>query len=487
MGRPLSRKFVFHWFLSSRWAPEKFELFIWDWFETVVILKNRSSLGVGLPIRLRDNWSSISNASHRITYVGLPFLKLNFHWFLNNQYGFERKRAYTLIRENSSPNPHTVLHPKSAATCFFRNAAFWLVGQNRHFLMARPFLSEVISSGVSNVRLNEGCLTNSFLLQQESTYHKNSALYWYSDRSRSRLENQILMFSVGDIVNLRSKNLNALKHKVPIFGFSKSKHVTAGGLNPDGIVLIPCFTLWVFIAPSIGRWRSILQSLPKSADKIQWKDRVRSFMWRGARNGDRQWLTDIGERRNDSTLDIEFIDWKPGNRSPYYSDNFKTIQQYCEHKYLIHQEGWSYSNRLKYLLLCGSPVIYANFNGWEEYWYHLLKHDYNVVVFENKGNEKSFKNLTYSLLKDDRRAQSIGNNGRALIQKYLSEQAIFCYLRNVLIKYAKLFTYKPKRHPNAIKIDEFLVGYSTWTQNQQYASVWLAASSVGDVKSPVKS
>ncbi|CAF4963178.1 unnamed protein product, partial [Rotaria magnacalcarata] len=47
------------------------------------------------------------------------------------------------------------------------------------------------------------------------------------------------------------------------------------------------------------------------ADKVVWEERMRKVMWRGARTGERQWLTEIGERRNDSLLDIEFIDWSP--------------------------------------------------------------------------------------------------------------------------------------------------------------------------------
>ena len=269
------------------------------------------------------------------------------------------------------------------------------------------------------------------------------------------------MFYLEDAVNLRTPELNKAKHNVPVFGFTKTKHQPTWGLHPDGIVLIPCFTFWIFIAPSIGRWKSNLETLPKVADRISWKNRIGKLMWRGARTGDRRWLTGIGERRNDSTLDIEFIDWKPGKLSSHYSDNFKTIQEYCKYKYLLHQEGWSYSNRLKYLMLCGSPVIYANFYEWEEYWYHLLIHDYNVFIFKDNGNETLFKNLTNSIMSDEVKAKYVGENGRDLVQRYLSEQAIICYFRNVLIEYAKLFTYKPMKHPNAVKIDEFLVGYSS--------------------------
>ncbi|CAF1538335.1 unnamed protein product [Adineta ricciae] len=275
------------------------------------------------------------------------------------------------------------------------------------------------------------------------------------------IKNLEMFIHVQDAVMLNSSDLNKKKHKVPVFGFAKTHKPPIWGLHPDGIVLIPCFTLWASLAPGIGRWRSVLENVPKIAEKIKWENRMNKLMWRGAQTGDRQWLTEIGQRKNDSKLDIEFMDWKSSPISPYYSENFKTIQQFCEYQYLLHQEGWSYSNRLKYLLLCGSPVIFAHFREWEEYWYHLLKHDHNILIWKDKGNEKSFHNLTRHLMLDAQRAKLIGTNGKKLVQQYLNEQAILCYFRNVLIEYEKLFTYKPQKHPDAISIDEFLVGHFT--------------------------
>lgn len=270
-----------------------------------------------------------------------------------------------------------------------------------------------------------------------------------------------MLYFMEDAVNLKTPELNKMKHNVPVFGLTKTRRPPGWGLHHEGVIMVPCFTFWVFIAPNIGRWRSQFEMLPKIADKIRWEKRINKLMWRGAQTGDRWWLTGIGERRNDTRLDIEFIEWKSRKFKNRYSDNFKTIQEFCQYKYLLHQEGWSYSNRLKYLLLCGSPVIFANFYEWEEYWYHLLKHDYNVLVFRDKQNENSFKNFTQAIMQDDRKAKFIGENGRALIQKYLSEQAVLCYFRNLLIEYGKLFAYTPEKHAKAVPIDEFLVGYSS--------------------------
>ncbi|CAF0737989.1 unnamed protein product, partial [Didymodactylos carnosus] len=280
------------------------------------------------------------------------------------------------------------------------------------------------------------------------------------DIFKSSIGDLEMFIQVQDAVQLRSRDLEKMRHNVPVFGYSKThKEGPVGfwGMNPNGIILIPCFTFWIHEGPGLGRWRSLLETLPKVADKIKWENRIPKLLFRGARTGDRYWLTGIGERRNDSLLDIEFMEWKSGNRSRYYSDNSKTLEQFCEYKYLLHQEGWSYSNRLKYLMVCGAPVIYANFFEWEEHWYQLLKHDYNVLIFKDKYNETLFKNLTRSIVQDDKKAKLIGQRSRELVQKYLSEQAIFCYLRNVLIEYSNLFSYKPVKHPTAVKIDDYIL------------------------------
>ena len=44
-------------------------------------------------------------------------------------------------------------------------------------------------------------------------------------------------------------------------------------------------------------------------------------------------------------------------------------------RYLMHMPGNGYSARLKYLLMCGSPVIFP-YGGLEEFWYHLLEVSY---------------------------------------------------------------------------------------------------------------
>ena len=52
------------------------------------------------------------------------------------------------------------------------------------------------------------------------------------------------------------------------------------------------------------------------------------------------------------------------------------------YRYLLHLSGVAYSSRLKYLLLCGSAVVFPHKGEHEhvEFWQHLLKDRHNIVL-----------------------------------------------------------------------------------------------------------
>jgi hypothetical protein len=141
-------------------------------------------------------------------------------------------------------------------------------------------------------------------------------------------------------------------------------------------------------------------------------------------------------------MDVSFMNWE---RSKFQAlpihKEYRTLEQHCDYKYLLHLEGKTYSGRLKYLLLCGSPVIFAKIAGWEEFWYHLLTHQENIIILDSV-DEVLLLNMTNYLLENSERASRIGINGRNLVLKYLNEQAIICYMRNMLLTYGKLVDYQ---------------------------------------------
>jgi hypothetical protein len=166
-----------------------------------------------------------------------------------------------------------------------------------------------------------------------------------------------LFFSVGDVVDLGDKLNNAL-FDVPIFAITKTNKIK-WGLRPDRIVLMPCFTLWSWPEPLVGRWPKRFQSILNAGQKLEYENRVPKLFWRGFEFPKRSWFIKVA-KKHPGTMDLEVNVFKAGKGilalAP--STTYKTLEQHCNYKYLLHQEGYTYSSRLKYILLCGSTVVF---------------------------------------------------------------------------------------------------------------------------------
>ncbi|CAF1010659.1 unnamed protein product [Adineta steineri] len=265
-----------------------------------------------------------------------------------------------------------------------------------------------------------------------------------------------LFFHVGDAVEL-PKELNDVLFNVPIFAFTKS-NTTRRGLRPDALVLMPCFTLWGWPEVRAGRWSKVFQSILNASRQIEYEKRIPKLFWRGADTWKRTWYINTAKQYSNTT-DIETMNWVRiiVGLSLSVSSTYTTLEQHCNYKHLLHLEGNTYSSRLKYLLLCGSSVVYDPIEHYEEYWYHLLENGKNVIFVERINNEIAFNKTLQFLQNHENVTKEIGKQGQQLVQNYLNEHAVSCYWRNLLHEYAKLFGYKPTLHPNAIYIDDFVL------------------------------
>ncbi|UJR16899.1 hypothetical protein I4U23_003797 [Adineta vaga] len=252
--------------------------------------------------------------------------------------------------------------------------------------------------------------------------------------------------------------LNNILFNVPTFAFAKTNKVKVG-LRSDGIVPMPCFTLWSWPETRAGRWTEKSQSILNAAQKISYKQRRSKLFWRGVWNWKRIWYIDIA-KQYPHTMDIKDVSWNASvDRFAYAASNtYMTLEEHCNYKYLAHLEGSSYSSRLKYLLLCGSPVLYNPVQYWEEYWYHLLRDGENIVVFEKARDEAALNKMIDYLLQNENKMKRIGRKGQQLVQDYLNEHAVSCYWWKLTHEYGKLLGYKPTLHRDAVYIDDFLLG-----------------------------
>jgi protein glucosyltransferase len=268
-----------------------------------------------------------------------------------------------------------------------------------------------------------------------------------------------LFLHVHDYINLPN-GLNDAIFNVPIFAIAKSNNIK-WGLHPNRVILMPCFTLWSWPEARAGRWPTKFESILNASQQLEYEKRVPKLFWRGAKFPKRSWFIKMAKKYPD-IMDIEVTGWtriknilalKP-------SDKFMTIEQHCNYKYLLQLEGVTYSSRLKYLLLCGSTVVFNVMEYWEEYWYHLLEDGKNIIFFKTNGNETTLNSTLHFLRHNEDKAKEIGRQGRQIVQHYLNEHAVSCYWWKLLHEYAKLLGYKPSLHPNAVHIDDFILGSS---------------------------
>ena len=267
-----------------------------------------------------------------------------------------------------------------------------------------------------------------------------------------------LFFNVQDVTEIPEQFRETL-FNVPVFALTKSKKVKHG-LRHENIILMPCFTLWSWPEARAGRWKGKLNSILNAGLRLKFEERTSKAFWRGVFNNEgRTWFHSLSVKYP-NLVDVQQNVWsKHDNALPLVgSEAYTTLEDHCKFKYLLHIEGGSYSSRLKYLLLCGSTVIYDRGNHWDEYWYHLLEHNQNVILFEKRGNEDEFKKLHEFLSKNEDKAKEIGNQGRQLVSHYLSENAISCFWWKILDEYGKLIGYKPTLHPDAIPMEDYLLG-----------------------------
>jgi hypothetical protein len=264
-------------------------------------------------------------------------------------------------------------------------------------------------------------------------------LFKYVIDTFNDIPNMEFLIHAGDSVDMTRNVTHPLK--CPVFGFARKKNDILNSAYTDGVVSIPCFSFWNWPEAEITRWNEKIISIKQAGDKKTFDKKESKLFWRGAQTGQRDKFVSITEKYRQK-MDVSFMNWE---RSEFQAlpihKEYRTLEQHCDYKYLLHLEGKTYSGRLKYLLLCGSPVIFAKIAGWEEFWYHLLTHQENIIILDSV-DEVLLLNLTNYLLENSERASCIGINGRNLVLKYLNEQAIICYMRNVFLTYGKLVDYQ---------------------------------------------
>ena len=188
-----------------------------------------------------------------------------------------------------------------------------------------------------------------------------------------------------------------------------------------------------------------LGTMPEGVSHLDhWKARIRDVFWRGDILGKRALdIVGIDAARKEPPvpINVESITWiaqHSGQMSSSARGSLTTLLDQCKHQFLVHLEGWTYSSRLKYLMLCGSPVFLAprRFNEW---WYAALDNLYIPV-------EPFFANFTAALrwaAEHPVESADIGRRARAMLHHILQPHMGDEYFVEVIRHLAKEgWTYK---------------------------------------------
>ena len=129
---------------------------------------------------------------------------------------------------------------------------------------------------------------------------------------------------------------------------------------------------------------------------------------------------------------------------------YMTFQQQCRYKYLLQSASIGYANKFKYLLLCGSVVIYI-----EDGMTHKEFYEYGLlpgVHYVSAPTAADVPRMVEQLRKNDSYARSVAQAGRERL-KALDVAVVTDFMAELLTEYAARQTFKVVPAQGATPID----------------------------------
>eukprot|EP00887_Chlorella_sp_A99_P007003 scaffold2.g7003.t1 len=134
------------------------------------------------------------------------------------------------------------------------------------------------------------------------------------------------------------------------------------------------------------------------------------------------------------------------------------MADHCRYKYLLHMPGRSNSGRFKYLFGCGSVVVWHQFQPYAEWWFPLLENGTNVIELpiDRAAPAEQLHQLVGRLKANDTAARALGRGALRLFSEGLHPRNVYLYIYQVLSGYARLMTFQPTVHPDAVPMEQVL-------------------------------
>ena len=202
--------------------------------------------------------------------------------------------------------------------------------------------------------------------------------------------------------------------------------------------------LWVdFMTNTTNRYKLFRK------DPVSFLQSKRNKMfWRGADMAGRgEVLKKILSSKPDSIpasfYDTEIMAWV-NNRADgkNIARNCVSMNDHCQNRFLLHLHGLTSSNRIKYLLLCGSIVVMPK-QEFEEWWFPAILPN-NQMMLEVKSNSSDIHQKISELFSEDNeyvsdRMVMMSEKSLEFAATVFSEKSVDCYWATVINAGAKMW------------------------------------------------
>ncbi|KXZ45436.1 hypothetical protein GPECTOR_54g176 [Gonium pectorale] len=218
-------------------------------------------------------------------------------------------------------------------------------------------------------------------------------------------------------------------------------------------VPVPDFTWEIYNQAQYvnSSWWDIRRLLLRKGAMLPWKRRERDLFMRGdAGVGYRKVLMPVMKEVQANGTDLNLFGVRVNVHSTgfYVSDgtHFTWLDNWCQHRYLVHTSGFSYSASLKYKLACGAVVI--NFDSaFKEFYYPALQAGVHWISLKEASREELLTQVAPALKKElqDLEARYTDSPppmaiaAREFAATQLTGRALGCYWLKALVAYSKLY------------------------------------------------
>jgi len=211
-------------------------------------------------------------------------------------------------------------------------------------------------------------------------------------------------------------------------------------------------------------WSVLHPKMVRESASVRWEDKIELAMHTGnTMSPFRQKVVAAAKKRPDTMLVNELFigdhnkikktchELGLERKGGYQAHKcYMTFTEQCSYKYLLNSASIGYANKFKYLLLCGSVVIYVQDGmSHKEFYEHGLLPGVHYVSVPTANDVPAMVEM---LRRNDSYARAVAQAGRARMSALDSAEASK-FLAELLTGYSKLQTFKVRPHPGSARID----------------------------------